>query len=520
MGDRAKAFIIKMMILLALLLCLSGCGRETIEILKEIEGKEEVEANQTAETPDRSELKMEDEKPEEIEPEETDEQKEIVPAVREIPVDFPFWSSALCEEVDYFTLTLAELEEPAGEYELRLYNQKGDVLQQISCGPLTEPIEISFGDFDSYPGLHVNDIEIFPADGSSGVYIGWNDLKLRFSEHAVEIPRYNEVRDQKMLIIEEGEIYQTRKIYQLDGYEVRRWLLNKDTGELEIWDCMDGESLFRGRTKLDKEGNPINKKYFDFLLWEDIYSFQESQENIPVPVYLDEPRATDGEWTVEYESREAFLEDFGFENSEPIYQCYDWHHDLLLELYLDKSTEQFCGIAYDGYGIDPEGKKTSCMYGFTVNGAIDKKWPGEDTYSKITEFRADEQDYVKDYEEFTEYTKEGVPDHFLSGGTVRTEGGEGYVRVMEIDYIYRDDGTLFYRDYHHSALVFPTNDSYLYSFYDEKGRVLYERGYITHGHLEDYYIYEDEGKMPTYHLELDYCHGYAIPYLERYQNNA
>ncbi len=89
-----------MMILLALLLCLSGCGRETIEIPKEIKGKEEVEANETAETPDRSELKMEDEKPEEIEPEETDEQKEIVPAVREIPVDFPFWSSALCEEVD------------------------------------------------------------------------------------------------------------------------------------------------------------------------------------------------------------------------------------------------------------------------------------------------------------------------------------------------------------------------------------------------------------------------------------
>ena len=75
---------------MALLLCLSGCGRETIEIPKEIKGKEEVEANETAETPDRSELKMEDEKPEEIEPEETDEQKEIVPAVREIPVQALF----------------------------------------------------------------------------------------------------------------------------------------------------------------------------------------------------------------------------------------------------------------------------------------------------------------------------------------------------------------------------------------------------------------------------------------------
>lgn len=39
------------------------------------------------------------------------------------------------------------------------------------------------------------------------------------------------------------------------------------------------------------------------------------------------------------------------------------------------------------------------------------------------------------------YTTDGLPDHFLSQGLVRTEGGEGLTRVMDIDYVYRDDGT-------------------------------------------------------------------------------
>lgn len=513
MGPTTKNTVVRITVLIALLLCFTGCGRQeeagaqreklTEEISENVGDGAQETAGPTGEvsgndTAGKASSEMEN-------------------TVREIPVDFSFWSDAVQEEVDCFSLTLAQLAEPAGAYELRLYDRKGDILQRVACGALVEP-EISFGDFNRYPDFPADDIEIFSSDGSGGVYIGWRGDKLRFGE-AIKIPRYTEVRDYKMLLIEEGDVWQERKIYQLGGEEeVRRSLLNKDTGELEIWDCMDGQTLFQGIVLLDEEKNPVNRKYYDFLLWEDIYSKNESKGEQPVSIYLDEPREADGEHSVQYESREALLADFGFEDREPMYQCYDWHHDLLLELYRDEKTDRFCGIAYDGYYINTEGEKEAFLYGFVQDGATSAKWEGADPYSEMTSFKADEQDYVKDYKEFIDYTPEGKPDHFRSQGKIVTqvEVGEVEVTVMEIDYVYRDDGTLFFRDYGHSTNIFATNDSYLYSFYDEKGRVLYERGYVTHGHLEDYYIYEGDGDMPAYHLELDYAHGYAFPYLEKY----
>lgn len=499
---KKKETIIKILMLTALFMCLTGCGRH--------KGAE-------TEVPEPAEESVSEEPTEEAGIQEEVIEQEENNIVREIPVDFSFWSDAVQENVDCFSLTLAQLEEPAGEYELRLYDQNGDILQRVACGALTEP-EISFGDFDPYPGFSVDDIEIFSSDDSGGVYIRWKGDELRFGE-AIRIPRYAEARDYKMLVLEEKDVWQEGGIYQLGGEEeVRRFLLNKDTGELEIWDCMDGQNLFQGIVPLDEEKKPVNMKYYDFLLWEDIYSRRESRGEQAISIYLDEPREADGEHGVQYESREALLADFGFEDSEPMYQCYDWHHDLLLELYRDEKTDRFCGITYDGYSINNEGEKEAYLYGFVQDGAISAKWDGADPYAEMTSFKADEQDYVKDYKEFIDYTPEGKPDHFRSQGKIVTqvEVGEVEVTVKEIDYVYRDDGTLFFRDYGHSTNIFATNDSYLYSFYDEKGRVLYERGYVTHGHLEDYYIYEGDGDTPAYHLELDYAHGYAFPYLEKY----
>lgn len=250
---KTKKNIIKMLIFLLLPFCLTGCGgqeaagEENIGLTEEVSEdgdirKEPKESNEEdiAKDPDSQltdgiagEMEKEEET---IKKELTKE--EISPAVKEIPVDFPFWSSALMEDVDYFSLTLAELKEPAGEYELRLYNQNGDVLQQVSCGKLTEPIEILFGDFNDYSDRHANDMEIFSAGSSKGLYIRWDDLGLRFGKDAVEIPRYDEVRNWKMLVLEDGDTYQVRKILELgqaygqEYLEVRRWLLNRKTGLL------------------------------------------------------------------------------------------------------------------------------------------------------------------------------------------------------------------------------------------------------------------------------------------------
>lgn len=149
---------------------------------------------------------------------------------------------------------------------------------------------------------------------------------------------------------------------------------------------------------------------------------------------------------------------------------------------------------------------------------MEERWKGEDAYSKISEWKQDEQNLVKDYKETIEYTSAGLPDYFLSQGFLEESSTDMEPeKLIEINYVYRDDGTLFYRSYNHNPSVFGTTRCVLNSYYDENGRVIFERGYTTHGHLEDYYIYEAEEDTPAYLLELDYSHGYAYPCMVRYQ---
>lgn len=158
---------------------------------------------------------------------------------------------------------------------------------------------------------------------------------------------------------------------------------------------------------------------------------------------------------------------------------FDRHQNLQLELYQDSSSERFCGIVYD-WCITDDKEKRARMQGFTVNSAQEQKWAGADPFA------------VK-----TMYGEEGEP-------------------AVRVDYIYRDDGTLFYRDYWHDPMEFGTTLSLRDSFYDERGRVVYEKGYITHGKLEYYYIYADEGDKPEYCLIVDHNVGCAIANMIQY----
>ena len=76
---------------------------------------------------------------------------------------------------------------------------------------------------------------------------------------------------------------------------------------------------------------------------------------------------------------------------------------------------------------------------------------------------------------------------------------------------------MFCRRYRHNSYVFGTAFCTLDSFYDEKNRVIYENGYITHGSLLYYYFYDGEGRKPKYCLELDDNLGYYIPVMVKYR---
>ena len=242
-------------------------------------------------------------------------------------------------------------------------------------------------------------------------------------------------------------------------------------------------------------------------MWEGLYGRSDDYD----PKVRMDMEFEDGKWhEVEYESREAFWAEYGVNDREPVYQICDLHHNPRLELYKTKSAEEFCGILYRNYYLNSDNERWASMYGFTIgtNGSITEKW-SDNTYSKMTVIGPDDEE---GYEETIEYTQDGKPAHFRSYGLAEVNDGFGIVKdrlpLMEIDYIYRDDGTLFYRDYWHTTYLYMTNDSSLQSFYDEKGRVVYEDGYITSGDQEYFYLYAEGRDVPVCKLDVYYsCHG-------------
>lgn len=327
------------------------------------------------------------------------------------------------------------------------------------------------------------------------------------------------------LITEDKHTDQVKRLYQVNEpkgcmEETRWWKLQKETGQLEIWDALENQSIFEGTVSLDETGNLVNEKYYDRLLWEGLCQLWDYTEETTIRTWVDSNRTKDH--MREYESRETFLSEAGFEDAVPMYQYYDRYHNLRLELYMDESAEQVCGLVYHYY-FNSNREKCVDRYGFTIDDVGERDWEEDTAFSLKSVYETDGADAVEDFEETVEYTEAGNPDFYKSQGLMehrRDEDGAlelASVSVLELDYVYRDDGTLYCRDYTHNPSIFGTTLCSLESYYDEKGRVVYESGYITHGQLEYFYIYGDEGEKPEYLLTVDYGGGYAIPTMERYR---
>lgn len=420
-----------------------------------------------------------------------------------IPMDFPF------EKPEEYSLTLAPQGDEEGSGELRLYDKEGEVLQRIAYGVFTEPV---------YYVICKNDrrnLVLFPGRKSNvGRFLEWDGS--RFLELETDIKRGQTPSSEDLLLTEETAAKLTREIYRphRNGREaevIRSYGLQKETGELEIWDCLDEKILFQNTVSLDDEGVPVNKEYYEVIFTEGLYFWEWEGEEESVPVDVCSSKSSDGVCT-EYESREAFLVDYGFADSDPIYEYYDSLGNLRLELYRDEDIDLLCGIIYR-YFYNVEKQKHAGLSGFVVDGIKEGEWE-DDTYSVMSSIDS------YGYEEKIEYTPDKKPKYFLATGPDEIVSDDGeIVTMMEINYIYRDDGTLYQRDYRHNPYEFSTYRQSESSLYDEKERLVFENAYITHGLMQDYYIYLDEGDKPAYHIELDYAGGPAPnTSIERYDS--
>lgn len=313
---------------------------------------------------------------------------------------------------------------------------------------------------------------------------------------------------EKPCTTEETETQLEKLLYDNDEDQenaklLRRMTLQKDSGMLEIWDYRYDRSIYSGKAALKEDGSLANAEYYDYLFADSLYGYYHSESDSAIS------------------NRETFLADNGFAGQEPFYCFYDRIGNLQLELWLNEETDRGCGLLHSHMDT-AQWEDRNLMYGFAFDTVSDGTWTPNDPYQLTTPFGDTGKESVEEYEEIADYREDGKLDAYQSLGIDKFLCEEmemppdEKIWLIRINYIYRDDGSLFYRDYAHNSRKFFTSGQSRDSYYDELERPVYETEYITHGTLQYYYIYDDEGREPAYTLLLDQDSGNVVPVFERY----
>lgn len=313
---------------------------------------------------------------------------------------------------------------------------------------------------------------------------------------------------------------ETKAIYRIHkglrrAVELRRWTVRKDvkTGEesLCIRDCLEEQDIYAGNVKRYDTGDLKNEKYYQYLFWEGLETFWSAENDSPIQFCNEQIEL------IEYEDKQAFLADHGFAGAEPFYEYRDRFGNLILELYLDRQAGRGCGIRYY-YSFNDKLEKRATRDGFAFEEVETGVWEPQEEFSKLTVYGDDVSKYASGYKEIYEYTDDGKISSFEARGMDLVDRVPMEVRLLSLDYIYRDDGTLYHREYDHYPKFFSSTSQSKSGDYDEQGRLVYQYSYITHGAMDDYYIYDGNHTEPKYCLFLDWGNNYAYVRMIAYDN--
>ncbi len=216
---------------------------------------------------------------------------------------------------------------------------------------------------------------------------------------------------------------------------------------------------------------------------------------------------------------EAFLADHGFAGSEAFYEYRDRFGNLIMEIYFDQQAGRGCGIRYY-YSFNDKLKKRATRDGFAFEEVETGVWEPQEEFSKLTVYGDDVSKSASGYKEIYKYTDDGKISSFEARGMDLVDKVPMEVSLLSLDYIYRDDGTLYHREYHHYQKFFSSTGQSEDGDYDKQGRLVYRYSYITHGAMDEYYIYDGNHKEPKYRLFLDWgASNYAYVQMIAYDSN-
>lgn len=193
---------------------------------------------------------------------------------------------------------------------------------------------------------------------------------------------------------------------------------------------------------------------------------------------------------------------------QPDYNCYDHDGELILNLYLDPEEEDGVGIYYG------ETRVSKHITRFDI-----ESWkPGVWDDNKYSLIRAGEKaaTALDEYQEYREYNDQGQITSFYSEGIITGWGEPSKEKLVQIEFSYRNDGTLERKRCHYNHRLYGTTRRSETFYFNGREQLNYVTAYITHGMLSDYYFYKEGKEEPIYCLTLDHmgisCYGELLKY--------
>ena len=423
----------------------------------------------------------------------------------------------LQQELPTYSLTLNEgyqvfiEREDTKDLYYRIYLQEtesGVFVQEYTILFPETPKELRAEDFTT--GYYKEDLVVLFSGEQTAYLFLWDNTKEQLIEKPVEIPAdyqhdFNCGIYRFKTIREKGK--ETEKIIYSIGLDdtkevipIRKYTFSQESGAVSIYDYLHNKILFEGITALKEDGAPQNEKYYSFLFEDQIpyYIFDDEEENM-FTVYI---CGSEEFKTKEYDDNYELLEDQCFAQEEPFYCYMDALGDLELELYFNTETKHGCGVWYI-HRFNTKMEKRMQKYGVVFQGVTYQEWDFDPYRLESIDGGCGKNFGLEGYKETYQYRTDGKLDNFLSQGMMTHEGEKVLDNLLKMDFYYREDGSLAYREYHHNPWIWGSTDQTVSSYFDEQERVIYEHCYITHGGIDRYYIYDDNTNIPKYCFSLD-----------------
>ncbi|MCR4909529.1 MAG: hypothetical protein K5985_11925 [Lachnospiraceae bacterium] len=400
------------------------------------------------------------------------------------PLNFPF--------PDYLTgyeLFLVGNADKPNHYFVRLLSPYGGVVQEFGDMEFEHYPEYRFEDLTT--GEDGGGLSVIPygdtEDERAGYYYAFNvtnEVEATFTEDAVRIPKFDGFIKGTFRALyyteKKGALNLSRVFYTYlpefkKLYKYRQCQITVPNGdyrnaEISITNSLEKDKLiYKSTLELDSDMEPINQDYYKTLLF-------------------NSPEITDGH-KKEAATRAETLKKLNIDELEPVGKYIDEFDELLLEVFFDEASAKGYAIFYTWY-YDGSLKKYSTVETFPIEGFKNR--------SEIYDFNlmtTNQLMEISGYYKYTEYIA-GLLKHLQIKDFDELDDsaeGSGYSTLLEENFTYRDDGSLYYHGHSHSAYYYGTDRMGMGETSDKLGRIVTSSAVSIPGGVEEYYnFYADE----------------------------